>query len=134
MANKTLQLSLIAKWFNLTKSLIKTEDYREITPYFCNKFLLFNGKSMPKSWWRDNYFMNDGIESPIEEVVENIKLFCTFKHFDYNIMTLGYPKSTDTDKIVKFKHHGLEIRGGNPEWGAVEGKVYFCIKHGSEIL
>ena len=30
---KNLQLSLITKWFNLTKLGIKTEDYREINDY-----------------------------------------------------------------------------------------------------
>lgn len=30
---KNLQMSLKRKWFEMTKSGIKTEDYREITPY-----------------------------------------------------------------------------------------------------
>ena len=45
-------------------------------------------------------------------------------------MTLGYPKSTDTGRILKLYHKGIEIREGDPEWGAEPGKLYFVIKHG----
>ena len=52
------------------------------------------------------------------------------KKFDYNIMTLGYPKSTDSERILKLEHKGIEIRTGNPEWGAEPNKLYFVITHG----
>ncbi len=52
------------------------------------------------------------------------------KKFNRNTMTLGYPKSTDSSRMLKFKHEGIEIRTGNPEWGAEPGKMYFVIKHG----
>ena len=45
-------------------------------------------------------------------------------------MTLGYPKLTDSDRILKIENKGIEIRTGNTEWGAEEGKLYFVIKHG----
>lgn len=125
-----LQISLITKWFEMTKAGIKKEDYRKITPYWCNRFLLFHGKSMSKRWWKENYFEIDGIFCDIEEIVENILLFCTFKHFNFNVMTLGYPKSNNTDRILKLEHEGIEIRTGNPDWGAEPGKIYFVIKHG----
>ena len=130
---RRLQLSLIQKWFDMTNTGIKLEDYRAITPYFCNKFLLYQGRTMPKKWWIDNYFEADGRNCSIEEIVENIRLFCTFKDFNYNVMTLGYPKSTDTDKILTFEHAGIEIGYGNPEWGADADKLYFIIKHGNKI-
>jgi hypothetical protein len=53
-----------------------------------------------------------------------------FKKFDANVMTLGYPKSTDTQRILKLEHKGIEIGTGNPEWGAEPNKLYFIIKHG----
>ena len=59
--------------------------------------------------------------------------YLTFKKFDSNTMTLGYPKSTDSDRILKLEHKGIEIRTGNHEWGAEEGKLYFVIKHGKII-
>jgi len=48
-------------------------------------------------------------------------------------MTLGYPRSTDKERIIVLEHKGIEIRTGNPEWGAEEGKLYFVIKHGEVI-
>lgn len=89
-----LQLSLKKKWFEMTKSGIKTEDYREINDYWQKRL---------------------------------------FKDFKFNIMTLGYPKSTDTDRILKLEHKGIEIRTGNPQWGAEPNKLYFVILHGKII-
>jgi len=128
-----LQTSLITKWFEMTKAGIKKEDYRNITPYWCNRFLLYQGDIKSKKWWGNNFFQLDGRYSSIDEIVENIALFCSFKPFNSNIMTLGYPKTTDTSKILKLKHEGIEIRTGNPDWGAEPGKIYFVIKHG-ELL
>jgi hypothetical protein len=48
-------------------------------------------------------------------------------------MTLGYPKAGDTSRILKLEHKGIEIRTGNPLLGAVEGKLYFVIKHGEIV-
>jgi len=119
-----LQLSLKQEWFEMTSMLIKKEDYRELTPFWCNRFLLYDGKQKKLKWWSfmQNYegcFFRKAIESHIE----NGKI--TFKRFDYNIMTSGYPKSTDADRILKLEHNGIEIRTGNPEWGAEPDKLYF---------
>ena len=48
-------------------------------------------------------------------------------------MTLGYPKSTDSERILKLEHKGIEIRTGNPDWGDELDKLYFVIKHGKII-
>jgi hypothetical protein len=104
-----LTLPLKTKWFEMTKAGIKTEDYRELTPFWKSRLT-----DQKKNWAR-----------PIEQ--------WKFKKFDLNIMTLGYPKSTDTERVLKFEHAGIEIRTGNPEWGAEPGKLYFVIKHGKQI-
>lgn len=110
-----LQLSLKKKWFEMTKDGIKTEDYREITPYWIKRLVY------------DGFYIH-----PMTNCIEVSKgRFHPIKYFEYNIMTLGYPKSTDSDRVVKFKHKGIEIREGNPEWGAEPGKLYFVIMHGS---
>ena len=36
---KELRLSLKTKWFEMTKAGIKTEDYREINPYWWKRFV-----------------------------------------------------------------------------------------------
>ena len=39
----TLHLNLIRHWFDMVYAGIKEEEYREITPYWCSRFLLHNG-------------------------------------------------------------------------------------------
>ena len=129
-----IQLSLIKKWFDMTKSGIKTEDYREITPYWCNRLLLHKGEVRSKDFWNRCYikhYKHDTLKKFFEcEVIHQI----TQKPFKNNIMTLGYPKSTDADRILKLEHKGIEIRTGNPKWGAEPNKLYFVIKHGEFLL
>lgn len=116
----------------MTKAGIKTEDYREITPYWCNRFLLQNGKSMSKEWWKIYLHNFDSILKSAIDTKDPVHRI-TFKQLDTNTMTLGYPSANDTERIIKFEHAGIEIRTGNSEWGADEGKLYFVIKHGKRI-
>jgi hypothetical protein len=108
-----LQLSLKRQWFEMTKAGIKTEDYREINEYWVKRLTT-------------NFSYKHDIDTPL---IFNFSP----KIFTHNTMTLGYPKATDTDRILKFEHKGIEIRTGNPEWGAEEGKLYFVILHGNLI-
>ena len=137
-----LQLSLKKQWFDLTKSGIKTEDYREITQYWVSRLF----KHPEVFFCLKNYCVECKFRQDIDKIVgcglqNKINDFCDnksfewnnsyFKEFDSNIMTLGYPKSTDSERILKLEHKGIEIREGNPEWGAVPGRKYFVIKHGA---
>jgi hypothetical protein len=114
---KNLQLSLKTKWFEMTKARIKTEDYRELNDYWF--------KRLTSNDIRDNWDLKMFIKYS-----ENVP-YDYYKQFFQNTMTLGYPKAGDTERILKLEHKGIEIRKGNPEWGAEEGKIYFVIKHGS---
>lgn len=125
-----LQLSLKTKWFEMTKAGIKTEDYREITPYWV--------KRLCKNYKGDlSEICNDFEEAPmfadypdcLDDMI--IKFNIILKNFTKNTMTLDYPKSSDSERILKFEHAGIEIRTGNPEWGAEPDKLYFVIKHGA---
>ena len=119
---KKLTLSLKKQWFDLTKAGIKTEDYREINSYWFKR--LFD---CPKFYEFED-FIND-----LNDLEFQIAASISMKKFDSNIMTLGYPKSTDTDRILKLEHKGIEIGYGRPEWGAEPNKLYFIIKHGAII-
>lgn len=123
---KTLMLSLKKQWFEMTKSGIKIEDYREINIYWLKIFMLG--------------VFDEEIDDIIKEMrlgrsFENIRkdYLCSFKEFAQNTITLGYPKQGDTERILKLEHKGIEIRTGNPEWGAEPGKLYFVIKHGKKL-
>lgn len=132
-----LQLSLTKQWFELTKSGVKLEDYRELTPYWAKRLLLYQKEPLSENL---NDFEIKDICSVISKCYDREDLefeidnwYLSFKSFDSNIMTLGYPKSNDSERILKFKHKGIEIREGNPDWGAENGKLYFVIKHGDII-
>ena len=129
---KTLNLTLKKQWFDMTKAGIKTEDYREITPYWCNRFLLYEGENWTVKWWgmMQNFEGSSFIET-LKRRVELDKI--SFKNYETNTMTSGYPKANDSERIVKLEHKGIEIRTGNPEWGAEPNKIYFVIKHGKII-
>ena len=93
---KNLQLSLKTKWFEMTKAYIKTEDYRDINEYWVKRFIYYKESKLT-----------------VEEIIRFIKNYkhygyvdvsaiftyhdLSFKEFKQNIMTLGYPKSTDKD-------------------------------------
>lgn len=121
-----LQLSLKEKWFEMTKAGIKTEDYREINPLWCCRFLGDVYGQYTQDFWK-----NLGAELAIYSVKSGD---FTFRHYTTNIMTLGYPKSTDTSRIIKFEHAGIEIGYGKEEWGAEPNKLYFIIKHGKRLI
>jgi len=129
-----LQLPLTKKWFEMTELGIKPEDYREINDYWCRRFLLLKYDLEPLVW---NELIEDLANTnrkyrDIEDCM--LEFGVRFKNFDFNIMTLGYPKSTDKSRILKLEHAGIEIRTGNPDWGAEPEKLYFVIKHGKIIL
>ena len=119
-----LQLSLKTKWFEMTKAGIKTEDYREINHYWIKRL-------MTKKY--NNIYQNEqeAIDGIVKHIDPNYLVKNHSKKFDCNVMTLGYPKSTDTERILKLEHKGIEIRTGNPEWGAEPNKPYFVIMHGA---
>jgi len=117
-----LQLSLKRQWFEMTAAGIKTEDYREITQYWWKRLVQCG------ECYRNLSDSLDDILAPVEEW----KMIMS-KQFTTNIMTLGYPSKNDTSRIIRFEHAGIEIRTGNPEWGAEEGKLYFVIKHGKRL-
>ena len=126
MEAKNLQLSLKTEWFEMTKAGIKTEDYREITPHWCNRLLCDKfGEGYTKEYWA-RYS-----EQGVFIAVDNGEF--GFNKYETNTMTLGYPSKTDADRILKLEHKGIEIRTGNPEWGAEPNKLYFVIKHGKII-
>ena len=130
-----LQLSLKKQWFDLTKSGIKTEDYREVNLFWAKRLLLYQDTKL-KNELEDKHIID--ICYDLKSCKNNEELefqidnwYLSFKNFDSNIMTLGYPKSNDSERILKLEHKGIEIGCGNPKLGAEPNKLYFIIKHGA---
>lgn len=86
----------------------KTEEYRDFNMYWGKRFA-YSIKTPTGFWTR----------APLFKIWDQV-LFANGGHFG------DVPK-----KLFEFK--GIEIREGNPEWGAVPRKKYFVIKLGSEL-
>ena len=55
------------------------------------------------------------------------KYYQLYKHFDEVWLLCGYPKLTESDKIIKWVSPMIEFREGFPEWGAPENESVFVI-------
>jgi len=132
MQHKELRLSLKTKWFEMTVPNGKTEDYREINEYWFKR-MIFNYKKVFKYCSGHEWDSCQFKDEYIKLIIEKKRTMIAAKPYEINVMTLGYPKSTDTLRIKIFEHAGIEIRTGNPEWGAEPNKLYFVIKHGKQI-
>ena len=121
-----LRLSLKTKWFEMTKSGVKTEDYREINHYWIKRLMTIKYNNLYP-------IEQEAIDGILKHIDPNYLVKNHSKKFDLNTMTLGYPKANDFERILKLEHKGIRIRTGNPEWGAEPNKLYFVIMHGAVI-
>ncbi len=119
-----LRLPLKSRWFKMTRGGIKKEDYREINEYWCHRLLERRVEGDSEINWPD--VVNDLLQKR-EDALSAYGL--RFKAFTENLMTLGYPKTGDLDRMFETEHEGIEIRTGYREWGAEPNKIYFVIKH-----
>lgn len=99
---KILDLPLKAKWYDMIESGVKTEEYREIKPYWSKRLL---GSDAPLFSHRYVYQH------------ANIKDY-THIRFRY-----GYTKRTMLREIKS-----ITFGYGNPDWGAPKDKEVFIIK------
>ena len=104
--SNTLHLPLKAKWYEMIESGVKTEEYREVKPYWCKRFI---GMDRPLFSFRYGYQES------------NVKGFTHVK-FSY-----GYTRRTMT-----FEIESITIGKGKPEWGAPTEDV-FIIKLGKRV-
>lgn len=95
---KILDLPLKAKWYDMIESGVKTEEYREIKPYWSKRLLGFD--FVPFSY-RYGY------------------LSVNVKGFSHVRFRYGYTKRTMT-----FKIDDIRIGMGIPEWGAPDRNVF----------
>lgn len=127
----TLRLPLKRRWFEMAKAGIKTEEYREVTPYWCRRLLHYKESILT-----------------LEEIVRYVthhkcygyatvqsvfNYHVAFKKFDTTTLTLGYPSNSDKERIIEFENLGISIGYGKEEWGAEKYKLYFVIKHGKRV-
>lgn len=105
---RTLHLSLKKEWYNMIESGIKTEEYREIKPFWCKRLIHDYDESM-------------------EEFGAIIFDDKNFKQYDRVKFSYGYTKRTMT-----FEIENISVGYGNKEWGAPDN-IVFIIKLGKKV-
>ena len=105
---RTLHLSLKKEWYNMIESGIKTEEYREIKPFWCKRLIHDYDESM-------------------EEFGAIIFDDKNFKQYDRVKFSYGYTKRTMT-----FEIENISVGYGNKEWGAPDN-IVFIIKLGKKF-
>ncbi len=106
---KPLFLILKKKWFDMTYSGVKTEEYREIKSYWIKRICEDH----------DGCIGGDFMDA------HTVKAY-TFKPFTHCYLRLGY--TTDAPQLVR-QIKEIVIDTGNPDWGAEPGKLYFVIRY-----
>ena len=119
--SRRLTLPLKKKWFDMIKSGIKKEEYREINLYWISRMINVN-----------NLFIDEYSKYDIPMFVEELKKgndspLVRFRQFDEVEFTCGYPKKGDTERRLLFKNPKICVSYGIQDWGAEEGKKYFII-------
>lgn len=107
---KELILPLKKQWWDMIKSGVKKEEYREKKPFYIIRF-------------------SGGLMKDISEVEADPDTICKVFNRRYSNVsfTLGYPKADDLSRRMNFNSPKLRIGTGNPDWGAEQGKEYFVI-------
>jgi hypothetical protein len=125
---KVLHLTLKKRWFDMIASGEKTEEYREIKPYWAAR-LLYKIK-VPwggyLSAWPDIVNGDYSCDGWSEFVSPN----CIFEKFDAVKIRNGYTKNAPS---LTFKMNEIRITTGFRDWGAEHGKKYFVIKLGERL-
>lgn len=108
---KTLHLPLKAKWYDMIESGVKTEEYREIKPYWSKRLECQAHFGCGKNPCKSNCVLN----------------FTCNRHTHVRF-SYGYTKRTMT-----FEIEGITIGYGRTEWGAPADKEVFIIKLGERL-
>lgn len=114
---KILHLPLKKKWYEMIESGIKTEEYREIKPYWSKRFF----KNFPVTW---RMALNIGMISKNYAHLYGKEFYPEHTHIKFSY---GYTKRTMTFELEK-----ITIGKGKPEWGAPNEDV-FIIHLGKRI-
>lgn len=110
---KTLDLVLKGKWYDMIASGEKTEEYREIKPYWGKRLLDYNAIKRDSGKLIFHWLAVGKGMDPLEYP----------RGFTHVRFHRGYTKITMT-----FEIDSITFGKGKEEWGAELGKVYFVIK------
>lgn len=128
---KTLDLVLRRKWFDMIASGEKTEEYREIKPYWIKR-LLEQIDERGRCYYKAEDF-DDDYDNSCEQFIipPDVRAgLVKFKDFDKVTFHLGYAKNRPS---MTFSIKEIVCDEGKEEWGALPGEYYFVIKLGERL-
>ena len=117
-----LHLPLKSKWYEMIESGVKTEEYREIKPYWVQRLTRYGNGTINGKLYAE--FMSSSPEVLKYNIEQGLMSFAgyTLVKFSY-----GYTKRT-----ITFELESITIGKGKPEWGAPTEDV-FIIKLGKKL-
>lgn len=118
---KILNLPLEAKWYKLIEAGQKTEEYREIKPYWIRR-LCETLKTTP--------FNRCILESCCKECFNDPYDGRGFEQIQFDTVRFHYGY---TMRTMTFKVEEIRVGRGKPEWGAPPEENVFIIKLGKRI-
>lgn len=118
---RALCLPLKKEWYEMIESGVKTEEYREIKPYWVQRLTRGNTK------FNGRLYAEFMLSSP-EVLKYNIEQgFMCFTDYTHVKFSYGYTK-----RAMTFEIESITIGKGKPEWGAPTEDV-FIIKLGKRV-
>jgi hypothetical protein len=120
-------LPLKAKWYEMIESGVKTEEYREVKPYWLKR--LFRVIDMGFNFYEK---IDDDCADFYTKNIDLLKIDWQFGGFqlkDYTHVKFSYGY---TKRTMTFEIESINIGKGNPEWGAPTEDV-FIIKLGTRV-
>lgn len=124
---KTLNLVLKHKWYDMIDRGEKTEEYREIKPYWEKRLLDYKGLS---AYYEEHYkeIRIKQLFFPHRQPIEDI-CHAFFRGYTHVRFSRGYRAA----QTMTFTVEDIDIGKGNPEWGASEDRPVFIIKLGERV-
>lgn len=113
---RTLYLPLNKQWYEMIESGVKNEEYREIKPYWINRF---RDRAMTCA---------DKVCNSCNCALSCFLNECKFKQFECVRFSYGYTKRT-----MMFEIESITIGKGKQEWGAPIDEEVFIIKLGKRL-
>lgn len=130
-AMKTLDLVLKRKWYDMIASGEKTEEYREIKPYWIRRLIEERDPDCHRYYEKVTRLRADFLSDRallLQYYLETGEV--RHKGFGNVTFHLGYSK----DRLsMTFQIRDIVISRGKSEWGAELGEYYFTIKLGERL-
>ena len=123
---KTLHLNLKKQWFDMILSGEKKEEYRDIKPFYIQRFL-------------DSYFGYkveydiSGLSYLLREIGDSKERFdknVLYRYYDTITFSNGYSKNR---RQFEIELKSIKVDEGKQEWGAEPSVKYFVLKLGEII-